>query len=88
MQLGVIGLGRMAANIVAGLQRAGRECEAKAEGRSRRPSMLRWVAPVLIAALFARFASRGEDDFANGLLSALRGEFGADLEKVVDEEPR
>jgi 6-phosphogluconate dehydrogenase (decarboxylating) len=78
----------MGANIMRGLLRAGRECEAKAEGRSRRPSVLRWAAPVLSAALFARFASRGEDDFANGLLSALRGEFGADMKKVVDEESR
>ncbi|HET7176997.1 MAG TPA: decarboxylating 6-phosphogluconate dehydrogenase [Gammaproteobacteria bacterium] len=32
--------------------------------------------PVLSAAVYARFASRGEDDFANRLLSALRAEFG------------
>ena len=32
--------------------------------------------PVLSAALYARFASRGEDDFGNRLLSALRKEFG------------
>jgi 6-phosphogluconate dehydrogenase len=32
--------------------------------------------PVLSAALFARFSSRGEDDFANRLLSAMRREFG------------
>ncbi|MGH8714945.1 MAG: phosphogluconate dehydrogenase (NAD(+)-dependent, decarboxylating) [Casimicrobiaceae bacterium] len=33
-------------------------------------------APVLSAALFARFASRGEDAFADRLLSAMRHEFG------------
>ncbi|HXG75581.1 MAG TPA: decarboxylating 6-phosphogluconate dehydrogenase [Gaiellaceae bacterium] len=38
-------------------------------------------APVLSSALFARFASRGEDDFANRLLSALRAEFGGHAEK-------
>jgi len=32
--------------------------------------------PVLSAALYARFGSRGEDDFANRVLSALRREFG------------
>ncbi|HEV2332618.1 MAG TPA: decarboxylating 6-phosphogluconate dehydrogenase [Gammaproteobacteria bacterium] len=32
--------------------------------------------PVLSAAVYARFASRGEDDFANRLLSALRAGFG------------
>jgi 6-phosphogluconate dehydrogenase len=38
-------------------------------------------APVLSAALFARFSSRGEDDFAEKLLSALRFEFGGHVEK-------
>jgi len=33
-------------------------------------------APVLSAALYSRFSSRGEGDFANRLLSALRREFG------------
>ena len=33
-------------------------------------------APVLSAALYARFASRSEDDYAHRLLSALRNEFG------------
>ncbi|MGH8320385.1 MAG: phosphogluconate dehydrogenase (NAD(+)-dependent, decarboxylating) [Gammaproteobacteria bacterium] len=33
-------------------------------------------APVLSAALYARFSSRGEGDFANRLLSAMRKEFG------------
>jgi 6-phosphogluconate dehydrogenase len=38
-------------------------------------------APVLTAALFARFSSRGADSFANRLLSALRAEFGGHREK-------
>jgi 6-phosphogluconate dehydrogenase len=38
-------------------------------------------APVLATALFSRFASRGEDDFGNRLLSALRSEFGGHAEK-------
>ena len=37
-------------------------------------------ATVLSAALFARFASRGNDDFANRLLSAMRREFGGHRE--------
>jgi 6-phosphogluconate dehydrogenase len=37
--------------------------------------------PVLATALFARFASRGNDDFANRLLSAMRREFGGHLER-------
>lgn len=38
-------------------------------------------APVLSSALFERFASRGEDDYANKLLSAMRFEFGGHHEK-------
>jgi 6-phosphogluconate dehydrogenase len=38
-------------------------------------------APVLTAALYARFSSRGEADFQNKLLSAMRYEFGGHLEK-------
>lgn len=37
-------------------------------------------APVLATALFARFSSRGEADFANQLLCAMRREFGGHLE--------
>jgi 6-phosphogluconate dehydrogenase len=37
--------------------------------------------PVLTAALFSRFASRGEADFANKINSALRFEFGGHVEK-------
>jgi 6-phosphogluconate dehydrogenase len=38
-------------------------------------------APVLTAALFNRFSSRGEGDYGDKLLSALRAEFGGHAEK-------
>ena len=38
-------------------------------------------APVLSAALYARFTSRGEADFANRVLSAMRHEFGGHVER-------
>jgi len=38
-------------------------------------------APVISAALFARFGSRGEADYGDRLLSALRFEFGGHVEK-------
>jgi 6-phosphogluconate dehydrogenase len=38
-------------------------------------------APVLSTALFARFSSRGEDEFADRLLSAMRFQFGGHAEK-------
>ncbi|HJX89376.1 MAG TPA: decarboxylating 6-phosphogluconate dehydrogenase [Pyrinomonadaceae bacterium] len=37
--------------------------------------------PVLSAALFQRFSSRGEADFANKILSAMRKQFGGHVEK-------
>lgn len=39
-------------------------------------------APVLSAALFQRFSSRGEADYADKVLSAMRGAFGGHHEKV------
>jgi 6-phosphogluconate dehydrogenase len=41
-------------------------------------------APVLSAALYERFSSRGEDDFAEKVLSALRYQFGGHDEKAAD----
>jgi 6-phosphogluconate dehydrogenase len=41
--------------------------------------------PVLTTALYERFSSRGEDDFANKLLSAMRYEFGGHLEKAAEK---
>jgi 6-phosphogluconate dehydrogenase len=38
-------------------------------------------APVLTAALYERFSSRGEADYADKLLSAMRFQFGGHLEK-------
>ena len=42
-------------------------------------------APVLTAALFSRFSSRGEDEFGNRMLSAMRKQFGGHMEKVKPE---
>ena len=39
-------------------------------------------APVLTAALYSRFSSRGLDDFADKLLSAMRKQFGGHEEKA------
>ena len=39
--------------------------------------------PVLSSALFERFASRGEAEFADKLLSAMRYQFGGHVEKTV-----
>ncbi len=42
-------------------------------------------APVLTASLYQRFTSRGEDDFAAKLLSAMRFQFGGHLEKKAGQ---
>jgi 6-phosphogluconate dehydrogenase len=41
--------------------------------------------PVLTASLYERFSSRGEADFADKLLSAMRYEFGGHLEKPAEK---
>jgi 6-phosphogluconate dehydrogenase len=43
-------------------------------------------APVLAASLFERFASRGEDHFANQVLSAMRQQFGGHQELPAGSE--
>jgi 6-phosphogluconate dehydrogenase len=40
-------------------------------------------APVLSAALYQRFTSRGEADFQDKVLSAMRYGFGGHLEKAA-----
>lgn len=44
-------------------------------------------APVLSAAVYERFSSRGEADFANQLLSAMRHAFGGHVEKPTEDKP-
>ncbi len=41
--------------------------------------------PVLTTALYSRFSSRGEADFTNKILSAMRYAFGGHLEKPADK---
>ena len=41
-------------------------------------------APVLTTALYSRFSSRGEGDFGNRLLSAMRKQFGGHEEKTIE----
>ncbi len=42
-------------------------------------------SPVLTTALYERFSSRGQADFADKLLSAMRYEFGGHLEKAAEK---
>ena len=44
-------------------------------------------APVLTSALYQRFASRGEDEFAAKLLSAMRYQFGGHVERPASGKP-
>jgi len=107
MQIGMIGLGRMGANMVRRLMRGGHELAvhdavpAAVQGLARegavgadslgdlvrrlRPPRVVWLigvpVHVLAAALFERFASQGEADFQDRVLSAMRFEFGGHVEK-------
>ena len=72
---------------------AGRSALTKFAGRVSDSGEGRWTieaaideavpAPVLTTALYERFSSRGEADFQNKLLSAMRYEFGGHLEKTA-----
>jgi 6-phosphogluconate dehydrogenase len=42
-------------------------------------------SPVISAALFSRFASRGREEYADKLLSAMRYEFGGHKEKAAEK---
>jgi 6-phosphogluconate dehydrogenase len=42
-------------------------------------------APVLTTALYERFSSRGQADFANKVLSAMRFQFGGHVEKAAEK---
>ena len=125
MQLGMIGLGRMGANMVRRLLKGGHDYDlnlrdiaevwrrgsviaswlldltatalvedpalAKFAGRVSDSGEGRWTikaaideavpVPVLTTALYERFTSRGEADFQDKLLSAMRFQFGGHLEK-------
>ena len=69
MQLVMIGLGRMGASMLRRLLKRGHVC------------VVHDVQPA--AALFARFTSRGNADFASRVLSAMRHEFGGHDEKPL-----
>ena len=68
---------------------------AKFDGRVSDSGEGRWTikaaidegvpAPVLSTALYSRFSSRGEAEFADKLMSAMRFEFGGHLEKKADK---
>jgi 6-phosphogluconate dehydrogenase len=66
-----------------GLERFGGRVSDSGEGRWTLEAAIDEAVPagVLAAALFERFSSRGEADFQNRVLSAMRYEFGGHVEK-------
>jgi len=74
MELGMIGLGRMGANMTERLVLGGHKVityDRSAEAIQRGVS-----ATVLAHSLFARYASRQQDAFSSKVIAALRNEFG------------
>jgi 6-phosphogluconate dehydrogenase (decarboxylating) len=76
MQLAMIGLGRMGANMVRRLLKGGHDCVVFDEGVP---------TPVLTTAVYERFSSRGNAAFQGKLLSAMRYQFGGHLEKPAPQ---
>ena len=68
MQIGLVGLGRMGANVSRRWLRDGHTVVGSAR-------------PILTTALYERFMSRGEADFADRVLSAMRYGFGGHEEQ-------
>ena len=103
MQPGMIGLGRMGANLMRRLMRDGpevvvldvnadsvRHLESKGpvgatilEEFAARLDAPRMAWMMVSAALYERFSLRGEADFGDQLLSAMRDEFGGRVEKAA-----
>jgi 6-phosphogluconate dehydrogenase (decarboxylating) len=89
MELGVTGLGRMGTNLVRQLLRAAHQCFAygihsdSGEGRWTIAASIDVSVPVLSAAHYERFSSRGQGDFADKVLSALRYGFGDHEKKAA-----
>lgn len=103
MNLGMIGLGRMGANMASRLMQAVWLLDLTAAALVRNPELGgmagrvsdsgegRWTlkaaidegvpAPILATAIAERFASRGAEDFADRVLSAMRLELGGHHEK-------
>jgi 6-phosphogluconate dehydrogenase (decarboxylating) len=68
MQMGMVGLGRMGANLARRRRRAGHECVGFAP------------APEAVAALAAAGGVLEQAEFQNRVLSAMRHAFGGHLE--------
>lgn len=94
MQIGIIGLGRVGADMTRRLLRGQHECIVYCVGSIPCSGEGRWTvdaaidegvpAPVISAALHARLTSRGHDEFADKLLSAMRYAFGGHVENTSE----
>lgn len=94
MQLGMIGLGRMGANLVRRLAKNDHECVVYDVSAAAVKAIEGYgsldeagPAPLLSAALYERFTSRDGADFANRVLSAMRKQFGGHDEKSTGKKP-
>ncbi len=83
MLIAMIGLGRTGANMVRRLLKNGQACVVYA--RKAEAIAEDVLTPVLGAALYERFSSRGEGGFANRVLSAMRQDFGGHAEKPTEK---
>jgi len=86
----LLDLTAQALNESAELKEYSTEVSDSGEGRWTVQAALEAGIPahVLSASLYSRFASRGNDDFANRVLSAMRYKFGGHNEKPRNTEPQ
>jgi 6-phosphogluconate dehydrogenase len=92
MQIGMIGLGRMGANMVRRLQKDGHRCVVYDKNRDNVSALdkegatgaksLQDFGAKLTVPRAAWMVPRGDDDFADKVLSALRYQFGGHEEKA------
>jgi 6-phosphogluconate dehydrogenase (decarboxylating) len=81
MQIGLVGLGRMSANMSRRWLRDRHAMVGYARHAETPAIDVGAPAPILTTALYQRFMSRGEADFADRVLSAMRFGFGGHEEQ-------
>jgi 6-phosphogluconate dehydrogenase (decarboxylating) len=81
MQIGIVGSGRMGANMASRLRCSKHEVAGYDLKQGSVATLAKeGAAEVLAAALFVRFRSRQEQTFAEKMLSAMRNKFGGHVE--------
>ena len=74
MEIGIVGLGRMGANMAKRLARGGARVVAWDRDQAQCDELAN--EPNITMALMSRFSSQGKSDYARKLLAMMRAKFG------------